>query len=214
LKQLRAYLVEYFEQNPLRRVQVEGSSKLPHLTFPDVKTVSAAARLSLHFAITRPGGFLFGNALYPVGKRKHTSISARRGRIQWLRNTAAIYGPYAANQARFMTFNLRAVWEALPSSDQTDFPFMLTRMDWRRYFKEVHLPGIERYLLRMPRRLGETAPEMEADGLGDHYLDTERGGRWCSKVPGWFLRNDASIQPGGARGKRARVGRGRKSFFR
>jgi len=160
LKGLRDYMVEYFKNAPLRRVEVKEAPKLPHLTFPEVtgflRRVDWYLRPlrvleKLHVPLKRT----------PWGKKRHAALSARRNRVQWLRNTAAIYGPYAANQARFLTFNLRPMWDALGVEDRKQFPCLLHDLDWKSYFHDVHLPGIERYLLRMPRRKTEVGAPLD-----------------------------------------------------
>jgi 1-acyl-sn-glycerol-3-phosphate acyltransferase len=151
LKDLREYMVEYFKNAPLRRVEVKEPVKLPHLTFPEV--TGFLRRVDWYLRPLR----VLEKLHAPIkgtswGKKRHAALNARRNRVQWLRNTAAIYGPYAANQARFLTFNLRPLWDALSEEDRKQFPCLLNDLDWRSYFHDVHLPGIELYLLRMPRR--------------------------------------------------------------
>lgn len=158
LKDLRRFMVDYYKQFPLRRGDVKQAGKLPHLTFPPVagylrkvdsylRPLRVLERLHAPFKKTR------------WGKSRYSTVSGRLSKVQWLRATAAIYGPYAANQARFLTFNMRPAWNALSAEDRREFPCLLTNHDWEKYFHFVHLRGIERYLLRMPRRMSpEGAP--------------------------------------------------------
>jgi 1-acyl-sn-glycerol-3-phosphate acyltransferase len=144
-------MVEYFKNAPLRRVEVKEPVKLPHLTFPEVTGFLRQVDWYLRplRVLEKLHAPIKGTSW---GKKRHAALNARRNRVQWLRNTAAIYGPYAANQARFLTFNLRPLWDALSEEDRKQFPCLLNDLDWRSYFHDVHLPGIELYLLRMPRR--------------------------------------------------------------
>jgi 1-acyl-sn-glycerol-3-phosphate acyltransferase len=154
LNTMYQYLVEYYSRNPLRRTAGSadgGAARLPQLTFPPVPAFLRQLDrrylrpVRLLATLQRPLRFA------PGGRARQASLNARCTRLEWLRATAAIYGPYAENQARFLTFNLRTLWEALPEEDRRKWPFLLRDFDWKRYFHEVHLPGIERYLLRMRR---------------------------------------------------------------
>ncbi len=151
-KNFHEYIVEYFEKTPLRRTKANGNpTRLKRLTFP--KTADFLTRLNRRHL--RPLNIL--EWIYrPLkvtkkGKKLHADILATRSRVERLYNTASIYGPYAENQARFLTFNLQSLWTQLTPEDQEAFPFLVQRFDWRRYVQEVHIPGIEHYLLRMSR---------------------------------------------------------------
>jgi 1-acyl-sn-glycerol-3-phosphate acyltransferase len=181
LKGLRTFLVEYFEKKPLRRGGAGdggGRSRLPHMKFPEV----TGFLRQLNYRHLMPLRVLEAAHVplkaTPWGRRRLATLSARLSRVEWLRGTAAIYGPYAENQARFLSHNLRPIWEALSPQDREKFPFCLRDLDWKSYFHDVHLPGIERHLLRMPSRktdpetAGDIGEEIEAaaDPIGDLHI--------------------------------------------
>ncbi|MEX2381758.1 MAG: SDR family oxidoreductase [Opitutales bacterium] len=182
LKRFRDYMAEYFEKSPLRRIDVRGSKDLPVLTFPEMRCF--LRRLDFQYLL--PLRLL--EAIYaPLrvtkrGRRKQASLGSRRTRIEWLRNTAAIYGPYSESQSRFLTYNLRRMWKALPPLEQRRFPFTLNELEWKHYVQEVHLPGIERYLLRMPRRINGPAEVIEEEP--------------CSRVASLAAEYPASVEQG------------------
>ncbi len=163
LKEFHKYLVEYFTKSPLRRAGNGNGhgNGLPQLTFPEparflrdldrryLRPLRAAQWLLTPLKLVRWGG------------EKHASIISRRARLEKLRHTASIYGPYAACQARFLTYNTRAMWEGLSNAQRRQFPFQIRGLEWRDYVQQVHVPGIERYLLRMPRSM-DRAPAVVA----------------------------------------------------
>jgi 1-acyl-sn-glycerol-3-phosphate acyltransferase len=179
LKELRTFLVEYFRQKPLRRSNSDSPPELPSLTFPEVD--GYLRRLAWYRRwLCATGKFYAAVCFTPWGAKRRTDNDARLARVDRLHSTAAIYGPYAGNQSRFLTFNLHPAFAALPSADQAAFPFLLGDLEWRNYFHDVHLPGIERYLLRTTRsRSPEGAPKelrpapAERDAKGRHPLPDE-----------------------------------------
>ncbi len=92
------------------------------------------------------------------GRRRRALLSGRRARLTWLLRMARIYGPYAESRSRFMSFNLDRAWHALCEGDRTAFPFDVRALDWPHYIQRVHLPGVERFLLRRPDRAAPVGP--------------------------------------------------------
>jgi 1-acyl-sn-glycerol-3-phosphate acyltransferase len=192
LKGLRTFLVEYFEKKPLRRGGGEnggGRPRLPHLKFPEV--TGFLRRLDYRYLM--PLRVLEAAHVplkaTPWGRRRHATLSARRSRVEWLRGTAAIYGPYAENQARFLSHQLRPLWEAMSPQDRMKFSFRLGEFDWKHYFHQVHLPGIERYLLRMPGRdpaaVGEGDLAAEIEAAAEEPAETGVTPGSNLKIPEW-----------------------------
>lgn len=157
IKHFYANLVDYFNRHPLRS---KGSAKgkgtgngtrLPELTFPDVasflRRLDRRYRIPLRIANT----LLQPLALTAWGRARLKRWEQRPGQIDTLRHLAAIYGPYAQGQYRFLTYHMKALWDSLDEDERRDFPMTVNGLDWKRYLQEVHLPGIERYLLRMAR---------------------------------------------------------------
>ncbi len=150
LAELRDHLVEHFREVPLRRSP--GSSEprpLPQLAFPPVepflRELDRQKLLPLRTLMTLYGPFRSTT----WGRHRYATLAGYRGRLQRLRDMAAIYGPYAASQVRFLTYNTRALWERMSPDERARFPLVVDGMDWRHYLQRVHVPGIKRYLLRM-----------------------------------------------------------------
>ncbi len=164
LKDFRRLLAEYFEKEPLCRL---GENGLPRLTFPEVPAFLRYFDYRYLYPLRLLERLHVPLRFTSWGKRRHNTLSARRNRFEWLRNMAAIYGPYAENQARFLTFNLTSLWETLSPEDKENFPFLLNGLDWKTYFHEVHFPGIKHYLLQRKQRLNQSAQANNAPGLDE-----------------------------------------------
>ena len=115
------------------------------------------------------------------GRRRRAAFSARGARLAWLHTMARIYGPYAESRSRFMTFNLQQAWRSLDEADRGTFPFDVRGLDWKRYVQQVHLPGVERFLLRRSDRaapvdLEDDAPARPSTG-GETVAEPPRTSR-------------------------------------
>lgn len=183
MSEFRDYVVEYFEKTPLRRARAGADGGLPHLSFPAVDRFLRHLdyRYLLPIRLLETGYLPFKAT--PWGRRRHEHLRVRRARLEWLRATAAIYGPYGESRSRFLTYNTHGMWRALPDPERRTFPFDIRELEWKRYLQEVHLPGIERYLLRLQRRRSEpvempqaTAGTCAADAAG--AATEEQPSRW------------------------------------
>lgn len=148
--ELRDHMAEHFRQVPLRRSPGSGEPKpLPELSFPPVEPFLR----SLERRKLRPLRLLM--ALYEPfrsttwGRHRYATLAGYRGRLQRLRDMAAIYGPYAASHVRFLTYNTRSLWDRMSPEEREAFPLVVEGMDWKHYLQAIHVPGIKRYLLRM-----------------------------------------------------------------
>lgn len=142
---------EHYQRAPLRPVRAESARTLPALQLPELKRFLRRIELGRMQARTLEWAYgLFGDS--ELVRRRRSAFSARHARLTWLRDMASIYGPYADSHSRFLAFNLQAAWRATPAADRAELPFDLRGLDWRRYVQDVHLPGIERYLLNMGDR--------------------------------------------------------------
>lgn len=150
LKEFRDLVGDYYQAAPLRANSEPGNLRRP--TFPaSEEFIDTIERR--HIRRLRMIDKLYGLVGFTAWARKKRS-RARSALVQLerLRNTAEIYGPYCECDARFINFNLRRVWNEMPSGLKEKFPFNLEPLNWQGYVQKVHLPGLERYALRRPRQ--------------------------------------------------------------
>ena len=174
VKAFRALVQEHYRRSPLRRAGPGANGDLPPLALPElrrflrrlevgyllpVRALETVYRLLEHAAAGRAAAGRAASGRAASGRlasdraawvrRRRSTLSARRARLTWLRDMASIYGPYAESRSRFLAFNVHRVWRATPAADRAALPFDVRGLDWRRYVQDVHLPGVERHLLRM-----------------------------------------------------------------
>jgi alcohol-forming fatty acyl-CoA reductase len=152
MKTFCGHVRDHYRRSPLRPKRSDPDDDLPELMLSE--TSSFLRRLEIvHLLPVRAL-----EASYRLlertewGRRRRALLSGRRARLVWLRRMARIYGPYAESRSRFMAFNVQRLWETVSEADRAAFPFDVRDLDWQHYLQRVHLPGVERYLLRRPDR--------------------------------------------------------------
>eukprot|EP00899_Mesostigma_viride_P000641 jgi/Mesvir1/10578/Mv21793-RA.2 len=78
-------------------------------------------------------------------KRRLTVLEKTFDQLGYFAN---IYQPYTFYRGRFDASNTRALYEGLREDEVERFNFDLTRIDWRSYIKDVHLPGLRHFVLK------------------------------------------------------------------
>jgi fatty acyl-CoA reductase len=114
---------------------------------------------------------------YPSLNKFHTSVSRRRSNVRialalcehldfWSRAAslsqklavhqihlkrleyiARLYADYTRLPVCFETDNTRQLFRSLQSADQRDFFFDPTVIEWPKYIREIHLPGVRRHVV-------------------------------------------------------------------
>ncbi len=110
-------------------------------------------------------------------KRKERRIAVKRNAIETLLHYVQIYGPYVRLSFEFEIGKTEALYHALSPSDQQLFNFDISRIDWRDYLQEIHIPGIKRHFLKLGdesgrQRISEPTPE-QIDELPADSVSTE-----------------------------------------
>ncbi len=179
LKELHGYLLDHFRRVPLGR---NGDGELPRLTFPETRHFLRQLAFKYMLPLRALEWLASLLRFTPWGERRHARLRSRRSALERLRHYARIYGPYAECQARFLTFHVRQMWDALAAEVRERFPFDVREIDWRRYVQEVHVPGIKLHLLGIPpeggaRRDGRRGRGARAAADGDGRRNRGADGR-------------------------------------
>lgn len=82
-------------------------------------------------------------------RRKERRIAVKKNAIETLLHYVQIYGPYVRLSFEFEIGKTEALYDSLSPADQQQFNFDMSRIDWRRYFQEIHIPGIKRHFLKL-----------------------------------------------------------------
>ena len=81
------------------------------------------------------------------GRRLRETLGAKRSAVQRLAYWAKIYSPYSNVLCHYRSDGMREIMRSLPEEEQRRFDFDVTRIDWRHYIQEIHIPGIRRFVL-------------------------------------------------------------------
>ena len=185
VKAFRDLVQEHYRRSPLRRTQARNGADLPDLALPELRRFLRRVEYGYLLPVRVMEGAYRLFERTELGRSRRSALSARRARLTWLRDMASIYGPYAESRSRFLAFNLHRAWRATPEADRAALPFDVRGLDWQRYVHEVHLPGIERYLLNM----GE---QRSAPGALDATLETAGATGDAASAPVRGARSDWS----------------------
>ena len=110
-------------------------------------------------------------------KRKDRRLAVKRNAIETLLHYVQIYSPYVRLSFQFEIGKTEELYRSLSPSDQQLFNFDISRIDWRDYLQEIHIPGIKRHFLKLGdesgrQRISELTPE-QIDELPADSSSTE-----------------------------------------
>ena len=95
-------------------------------------------------------------AIYTLGKfpmraakRKRRQLVLKQSGVKTLLHYIRIYAPYTRTSFEFETEKTRGLYDALSPTEQQRFNFDVSQIHWKRYFQEIHIPGIKRHVLKI-----------------------------------------------------------------
>ena len=150
---------DYFTRQPL--LDNGKPIPVPVWKFPDEKKFQNNLRYKMRLLDTASRWL----SRIPLrwAKRKERRLAVKKNAIETLLHYVQIYGPYVRLSFEFEIGKTEALYESLSSADQEQFNFDMSRIDWRRYLQEVHIPGIKRHFLKLgddsgSQRISEPTP--------------------------------------------------------
>ena len=159
---------DYFTRQPL--LDNGKPIPVPVWKFPDEQKFQKDLRQKLHLLDTASRWL---NCI-PLrwAKRKARRLAVKKNAIETLLHYVQIYGPYVRLSFEFEIGKTEALYDSLSPTDQQQFNFDMSRIDWRRYLQEVHIPGIKRHFLKLgddsgSQRISEPTPEQIDELLAD-----------------------------------------------
>ena len=84
-----------------------------------------------------------------AAKRKRRQLVLKQSGIKALLHYIRIYAPYTRTNFEFETGKTQGLYDALSPTEQQRFNFDVSRIHWKRYFQEIHIPGIKRHVLKI-----------------------------------------------------------------
>jgi nucleoside-diphosphate-sugar epimerase len=138
---------EYFEKNPV--YTREGAPiPLPQWSFPSPARFRRRLRLRYQIPLNTLQWLMENLSALPWSARLKRRVSTLGATLDRVLSLAEIYSPYTNLKCRFETENTRRLFEALDPEDQKVFNFDVTRIDWREYIQDIHIPGLKRHVLK------------------------------------------------------------------
>ena len=84
-----------------------------------------------------------------AAKRKRRQLALKLSGVKTLLHYVRIYAPYTRTNFEFETKKMCGLYDALSPIEQQRFNFDVSRIHWKRYFKEIHIPGIKKHVLKL-----------------------------------------------------------------
>ena len=150
---------EAFLKEPLSG-RTGSTGTLPSITFPSTKRFLRRLRLRYLLPLRVLESVAWLVSITPWGRRLFGTYRSRRAGLQRLAYWAQIYSPYSNALCQYQTQGMTRVLEALSDEERQRFNFDVTRIDWRNYFQDIHIPGVKRFLLGIaPKAVAELTEE-------------------------------------------------------
>ncbi len=147
----------YFTENPM--IENGKPIPVPVWQFPSLeefqKKVEGKMRL-LGYAIQ-------ALTLLPTrsAKRKRRRLFVKQSSIKALLHYIRIYAPYTRTNFEFETKKMQALYDELSPTEKQRFNFDVSRISWKQYFQEIHIPGIKRHVLKLEDGTMDTPKQKE-----------------------------------------------------
>ena len=141
------HVYEYFRRTPL--LDKQGSPILiKRLSFPSRRVFKLQHQMRripmsvLDESLSRLPGL-------KGAKKLRRKIASRKAAMDMLYYYGEIYEPYLNLGSTFRVDRALEMYRELDNEDQVLFNFDVSRMNWRHYMQNIHIPGIKKYLLKM-----------------------------------------------------------------
>ena len=142
---LMQYTHEYFRQFPLRTsLQHVGQQPWHYRSRDEFDQWLARRRKMLRFATTACEHLGF----WPGATWLCRKLVARQINFKRLEYLSRLYADYTRIACHFSSDNTRQMFQSLDAQDKRDFFFDPTAIDWPKYIREIHLPGVRRHVVK------------------------------------------------------------------
>lgn len=155
------YVHEYFVENPMRDRQGKPIAVAPW-TYPTLPQFRRKLRYRYQLPIKMAQWALDRVPLIDVSKKKR-HLSILNATLENTLSLADIYTSYMSLDCVFQNENMTRLFNDMDAEDQEIFNCDVSRIDWPRYLKEIHIPGLQRHVLKTAaaskRQKPSTPPE-------------------------------------------------------
>ena len=143
--EIARHLVAHFEAHPLRD-DAGRPIRSRAVKLQDPRTFRRRLALRYEWPV-KIGSAIFRRRLpIPGANRIRRSLRKARAALRSTMSYVDTYGSYCGLDLRFEATNTVELWNSLSEDDRASFPFDAASLDWGRYFREIHIPGLFRML--------------------------------------------------------------------
>lgn len=157
-------IYRYFKRNPMFD-RAGRPINIRYLRFPKPASFRLQHRLKA-LPLNLAGGILDKVSIFGAfagAQRFNRRLSALRAAHEKLYYYGEIYEPYLNLNCRFGVENTLGLLGAMPPGEREAFNFDVTRLNWRHYVQNIHIPGVKKFILKM-------------EGAGTLELDVQPSG--------------------------------------
>ncbi|MDE2927294.1 MAG: AMP-binding protein [Acidobacteriota bacterium] len=95
-------------------------------------------------------------------KRRLSALKAAHEKLYYY---GEIYEPYLNLNCRFGIENTMGLLDTMSQEEREAFNFDVTRLNWRHYIQNIHIPGVKKFILKM-EGAGTLEPNVQPSGEG------------------------------------------------
>ena len=167
VREIFEWTAEHFRRHPMLDAR-GGPIAVRPWKFPTMRRFRLHCRWRYQIPLRALSRAMDIAPILPWPRTLRARVPAMEAMVENLLYLTELYGPYANLRCRFAIDNLRRLQDALPPQERESFNCDVTRIDWREYIQDIHIPGLKRHILKM-----------EAAGGGDAVIggDTVSGAR-------------------------------------
>ena len=136
---------EYFTEYPM----LEDGKPIPVPIWQYPSLEEFQRKLDSRMRLADLAIWTLGKLPIRAAKRKRRQLALKQSGIKTLLHYIRIYAPYTRTNFAFETEKTRGLYAALSPTEQQRFNFDVSRIHWKRYFQEIHIPGIKRHVLKI-----------------------------------------------------------------
>ena len=100
---------------------------------------------------------------FKSAKRQRRRLFIKQSSIKAALHYIRIYAPYTRTNFEFETKKMDTLYQQLTPEEQKLFDFDVSKIHWKQYFQDIHIPGIKRHVLKLdedtPKQKEESSQE-------------------------------------------------------
>ncbi len=147
LGELNELIFRYFQRNPMLD-RTGRPILIKRLRFPRPSTFRLQHRLK-SVPLDTVERTLDTLSRLGLSFKYRKRISATRAAHEKLYYYGEIYEPYLNLNCRFQITNSLRLFASLKPAERETLNFDVTRLNWRHYIQNTHIPGVKKYILKM-----------------------------------------------------------------